>query len=381
MNNFSFTIEKTENKSRAATLITPHGVINTPTFMPVGTQGSVKSLCPNDLKEAKAQIILGNTYHLMLRPGKSLLKSYGGLHNFMSWDKPILTDSGGFQVFSLGKNNLGQDHSKSLVTINDHGVIFKSYIDGSIYHMPPEESIEIQMAIGSDIIMALDICPKADAKKDDIKKTMMITTQWLKRCKKAMDKNSSRLFGIIQGGIYEDLRAEHAQMVLEEDLFGYAIGGLSVGEHKEDMWRIADFTANIMPKDKPRYLMGVGTPDDILDGIMAGIDMFDCVMPTRNARNGSLFTRSGKISIKAKQYMEDKSPLDSSCFCYTCKHFSRAYLRHLFIAKEILYYRLASIHNIFYYLDLTTQARKAILDNNFSQFYQQRHSKYLNPIA
>jgi queuine tRNA-ribosyltransferase len=385
MSLFSFQVDKSDNEARACTISTPHGLIKTPIFMPVGTQGSVKSLCPQDLKDAGTQIILGNTYHLMLRPGKELLKSLGGLHRLMSWDRPILTDSGGFQVFSLGKN---EPHGRakdtnitSLVSVSNHGVIFKSYLDGSIHHMPPEESMEIQMAIGSDIIMALDICPQANSPRDEIRKTMMITTEWLKRSKATMTRESSRLFGIIQGGIHEDLRQEHAAMILQEDLFGYAIGGLSVGENKEDMWRVANYTANLMPKNKPRYLMGVGTPDDILDGILAGIDMFDCVMPTRNARNGCLFTRAGKISIKAKQYISDENPLDYLCQCYTCRKFSRAYLRHLFVTKEILYYRLASLHNVFYYLNLVNDVRMAILEGRFLKFYRERHTKYLNPIA
>lgn len=377
MSNFSFDINAVDNDARATVINTPHGQIQTPIFMPVGTQGSVKALCPTDLENASAQIILGNTYHLMLRPGKERLKRMGGLHKLMSWSKPILTDSGGFQVFSLsqgeprGKAKLSGTHG-GLVKIDEHGVVFKSYLDGSIYPMPPEESMAIQMAIGSDFIMALDICPMAKSPRDEIKKAMEITTKWLKRCKDSMDRPESRLLGIVQGGIHEDLRAEHAQAVLEHDLFGYAIGGLSVGEDKEEMWRTANFTAKLLPEEKPRYLMGVGTPDDILDGIKAGIDMFDCVMPTRNARNGSLFTHFGKVSIKAKAYEEDETSLDELCACYTCKNFSKAYLRHLFITKEILYYRLASLHNISYYLKLVTDARIAILEKRFEQFYRER---------
>lgn len=381
MSNFSFVIDQRDDDARATTITTPHGLIHTPIFMPVGTQGSVKALCPLDLKNASAEIILGNTYHLMLRPGKDFFQQFGGLHRLMSWDRAILTDSGGFQVFSLSRGT-PRGRSKlsgvttSLVKVDENGVVFKSYLDGSLYPMPPEESMAIQMAIGSDIIMALDICPMAKSPREDIRYAMDITSRWLERCKKAMTREESRLFGIVQGGIHEDLRKEHVQQVLEHDLFGYAIGGLSVGEDKDEMWRTANYTANLLPAKKPRYLMGVGTPDDILDGIKAGIDMFDCVMPTRNARNGSLFTHDGKLSIKAKIYAYDDGPLDEHCHCYTCKNFSRAYLRHLFVAKEILYYRLASLHNISYYLSLVRDARDAILEKRFNEFYQARKAAH-----
>ncbi|HXW60174.1 MAG TPA: tRNA guanosine(34) transglycosylase Tgt, partial [Myxococcota bacterium] len=286
MSNFSFSLEHTDQNARATIIKTPHGEIKTPIFMPVGTQGSVKALCPDDLKKAGAQIILGNTYHLMLRPGKEFFIRNGGLHKLMSWDRPILTDSGGFQVYSLSQGlPRGEAQKKAghtnLVTINDDGVVFKSYLDGSLHPMPPEESMAIQMAIGSDIIMALDICPMAKSPRSEIRKAMATTIKWLARSKQAMTRSESRLFGIVQGGIHEDLRQEHVDMVKEYDCFGHAIGGLSVGEEKEDMWRTASITASMLPANKPRYLMGVGTPDDILEGIKAGIDMFDCVMPTR----------------------------------------------------------------------------------------------------
>lgn len=391
MSNFSYTLDHCDHNARATTISTPHGEIKTPIFMPVGTQGSVKALAPDDLRAANAQIILGNTYHLMLRPGKEFLTRYGGLHKFMSWDRPILTDSGGFQVFSLSQESPRTQAQKqaghmNLVRINDEGVVFKSYIDGSLHPMPPEESMAIQMAIGSDIIMALDICPMAKSPREEIRKAMDITTKWLARSKAAMTRSESRLFGIVQGGIHEDLRYEHTQMVLEHDCFGHAIGGLSVGENKEDMWRTASATALMLPASKPRYLMGVGTPDDILEGIKSGIDMFDCVMPTRNARNGCLFTFNGKVSIKSRIYADDHGPLDETCSCYTCKTFSRSYLRHLFLSKEILYYRLASLHNISYYLSLVGEARKAILENRFQEFYRHRKTCHQNidrstPIA
>lgn len=383
MNTFCFDIDATDKDARSGLITTPHGQIRTPIFMPVGTQGSVKALCPQELIDSSAEIILANTYHLMLRPGKDFLKEYGGLHKLMSWNRPILTDSGGFQVYSLssgkprgkGKVNANTD----LVKVDERGVTFKSYLDGSIHHMSPEESMAIQMAIGSDFIMALDICPMARSARSEIQRAMDITARWLNRCQTSMNRENSRLFGIIQGGIHEDLRKEHAQMVLEHDLFGYAIGGLSVGENKDDMWHTANFTASLMPKKKPRYLMGVGTPDDLLDGIKAGIDMFDCVMPTRNARNGCLFTHHGRVSIKAKAHGFDQGPLDEHCSCYTCVNFSRAYLRHLFITKEILYYRLASLHNVHYYLELMREARTAIIENSFEQFYRQRKAMHHGP--
>lgn len=372
MNNFSFTLEHVDGNARAASIITPHGRIKTPIFMPVGTQGSVKALSPQDLLNANVQIILSNTYHLMLRPGRSFFEKFGGLHDFMNWQKPILTDSGGFQVFSLSHG------PQNLVKVNDEGVIFKSHIDGSVHPMPPEESMAIQMAIGSDFIMALDICPYAKSTRDEIRKAIGITTKWLKRCNQAMTRPNSRLLGILQGGVYEDIRKEHAEEILELDLFGYAIGGLSVGEEKEEMKNTVKISAQILPLNKPRYLMGVGTPDDILDGIKNGIDMFDCVMPTRNARNGTLYTYNGKISIKNHKYLYDKSPLDENCNCYTCKNFSRAYLRHLFQSKEILFYSLASLHNITYYIDLVSDARKAIILNKFDDFYQKRKLCHTN---
>ena len=383
MSDFSFVIDHQEENARACTITTPHGPIHTPIFMPVGTQGSVKSLSPDDLKAAGAEIILGNTYHLMLRPGKNYLNDFGGLHRFMAWDRALLSDSGGFQVYSLSQGqprgkSKAQGQPQGLVKIDEQGVVFKSYLDGSIHPMPPEESMAIQMAIGSDFIMALDICPEACSPRPEIMRAMDITAQWLKRCKAAMTRKESRLLGIIQGGIHEDLRSLHADMVLTEDLFGYAIGGLSVGEAKEDMWRIANYTAQLIPKNKPRYLMGVGTPDDILDGIKAGIDMFDCVMPTRNARNGSLFTHDGKISIKAQKHALDHGPLDEDCSCYTCRTFSKAYLRHLFVTSELLYYRLASLHNVSYYLSLVKEARAAIKETRFSQFYRDRKARHQN---
>ncbi|MDA0712975.1 MAG: tRNA guanosine(34) transglycosylase Tgt [bacterium] len=380
MTDFSFTLLNKDNRARRGRLVTPHGIIETPIFMPVGTQGSVKSLAPDDLLAAKSQIVLGNTYHLMLRPGDELIKNSGGLHKFMAWDKPILTDSGGFQVFSLAQNEprgeFKSSSSKNLVQIDDDGVTFKSYIDGSSHRMTPEDSMRIQMNLGADIIMAFDQCPPGKSSPEEVRLAMIKTTNWLKRCKTAMNKNDSKLFGIIQGGIYPDLRTEHAQEICSLDLFGYAVGGLSVGEEKKDMWPACAATTKHMPENKPRYLMGVGTPEDLLDGIYNGIDMFDCVMPTRNARNGSLFTSVGKVSIKHSRYRSDQNPLDENCNCYTCKTFSLAYLRHLFVSKELLFYRLASLHNITFYLNLMSEARLAIEQNRFEEFRINKKKDY-----
>lgn len=373
MSKFSFSLLDHDGPARRGKLCTPHGEIQTPIFMPVGTVGSVKALAPHDLVDAQAEIILGNTYHLMLRPGPERLERLGGLHEFMSWDRPILTDSGGFQVFSLQSGMArGKDAKsgkpKSLVTIDDDGVTFRSHLDGSPHRMTPEESMRIQMCIGADIIMAFDQCPSADSSRDQVRHAMERTTAWLKRCQESMTRQDSRLFGIIQGGIFDDLRREHAEEICSHPLFGFAVGGLSVGESKEDMLRSLSATTKWMPEQKPRYLMGVGTPDDLIDGVARGIDMFDCVMPTRNARNGTLFTSKGKLSIKKAEFAEDKSPVDPTCACYGCQNFSRAYLRHLYQARELLFFRLASLHNITYYLRLMREIREAIEGKRFSEF-------------
>jgi len=375
MSEFSFTLHSEDKMARRGTIQTPHGAIETPIFMPVGTCGSVKSLAPDDLRAANAQIILGNTYHLMLRPGEELVDKMGGLHEFISWDRPILTDSGGFQIFSLGT-----DKKESLVKIDEQGVTFKSFLDGSAHRVTPERSMEIQMKLGADFIMAFDQCPKGQAEKHEVVAAMRRTSAWLSRCEEAMTKKSSRLLGIIQGGIFDDLRVEHAQEICSRDLFGFAVGGLSVGEAKEDMWRALASTTPHMPRLKTRYLMGVGTPDDLLDGIALGIDMFDCVMPTRNARNATLFTHKGKISIKAAAFREDKGPLDDRCNCYTCRTFSRAYLRHLYASQELLFFRLASLHNVAYYLQLMNDARQAISEKRFESFRKERKEAHANQI-
>jgi queuine tRNA-ribosyltransferase len=321
----------------------------------------------------------------MLRPGEELVAKMGGLHKFMSWDKPILTDSGGFQMFSLAEGEARGAHKnngvgENLVKIDEQGVTFKSYLDGSVHRVTPERAMDIQMKLGADFIMAFDQCPKGGAPKGDVVAAMQRTSRWLVRCQESMNKPSSRLLGIIQGGTHDDLRIEHAQEICQHPLFGFAVGGLSVGEPKEDMWRALLVTTPHMPKNKPRYLMGVGTPDDLLDGIHLGIDMFDCVMPTRNARNATLFTHSGKVSIKSAAFKDDPGPLDDRCNCYTCRTFSRAYLRHLYVSQELLFFRLASLHNIAYYLQLMEDARLAILEKRFANFRRERKEAHNHQI-
>jgi queuine tRNA-ribosyltransferase len=327
--------------------------------MPVGTLGTVKAMSPHELKESHAQIILGNTYHLYLRPGHELIRSAGGLHKFISWDRPMLTDSGGFQVMSLS----------DLRKITREGVQFQSHIDGSRHFFTPESVIAIQEALGADIIMSFDECPPFPATREYVEKSLKTTLKWAERGKLAFT-NSARqaLFGIVQGGIYEDLRERSALELMQMDFPGYSIGGLAVGEPKEDMFRITAFLNDILPKDKPRYLMGVGTPSDLLNNIANGVDMFDCVMPTRNARKGSIFTRNGKMIIKAARYKDDFSPIDPLCGCYTCRHFSRAYIRHLISMNEILGMRLATIHSLYFYQELMQMAREAILDGRYDDF-------------
>ncbi|SDN32237.1 tRNA guanosine(34) transglycosylase Tgt [Desulfonauticus submarinus] len=362
----SFKLVAKDKQARAGVLRTAHGEINTPIFMPVGTQASVKSLSPNDLIEAKAQIILGNTYHLYLRPGDELIRDLGGLHNFMSWPKPILTDSGGFQVFSLAK----------LRKLTRDGVEFSSHIDGSKHFFTPEKVMQIQKNLGSDIMMVLDECVPYGADYDYTRSSVGITTYWAKRCREFYPSGKQLLFGIVQGGFFKDLREESARQITNIPFDGYAIGGLSVGEPKAQMIEFLYFTAPLLPEDKPRYLMGVGKPLDILEGIRAGVDMFDCVLPTRNARNGTLYTSKGKINIKREEYKRDLSPLDPECNCYTCRNFSKAYLRHLYTSRELLAYRLNTLHNITYFLNLVNQARASIFNGTFENFYNHIKSIY-----
>lgn len=361
-------IHKDKNsKARRGRIYTPHGTIETPIFMPVGTAATVKAMRPSDLDEIGAQIILSNTYHLFLRPGHDIVKAAGGLHKFMNWNKPILTDSGGFQVFSLGP----------LRKITEEGVTFKSHIDGSKQFLSPEKSMEVQNALGSDIIMAFDECAPYPAERSYVKASLERTTRWLKRCKESHTNTENQgLFGIMQGGMFEDLRHESAKQIIELDLPGYAIGGLSVGEPKEIMYETLSYSADLLPVDKPRYLMGVGSPDYLFEGVSQGIDMFDCVLPTRIARNGTAMTSSGKVSIKNAKYEKDFSSLDENCDCYTCKNFSKAYLRHLFKSNEILSSMLLSNHNLYFLLKTMDNIRKSIEEDRFKEYMNDFYNKY-----
>lgn len=359
---FNYELKKKSGNARAGVITTPHGKIHTPIFMPVGTRATVKAVLPRDLKEEiSAEIILGNTYHLYLRPGHELIKKAGGLHKFMGWDRPILTDSGGFQVMSLS----------DLRKITPEGVRFQSHIDGSYHFFTPEKAIEIQNALGADIIMSFDECPPHPATKKYVAESLKTTLEWARRGKEAHKNPAQALFGIVQGGIYDDLRQESAEKLMEIDFPGYSIGGLAVGEEKHDMHRVVELLNGILPQDKPRYLMGVGTPEDLLNNIARGVDMFDCVMPTRNARKGTVFTRNGRMIVKAARYKEDFRPIDSECNCYTCRNFSRAYLRHLFSVDEFVGMTLASIHSLHFYLELVKSARQAILEDRFQTFYDE----------
>lgn len=358
----------TDGPARAGRLHTAHGHIDTPIFMPVGTVGSVKAIAPDDLHALGAEIILGNTYHLYLRPGDELVARRGGLHAFSAWEKPILTDSGGFQAFSLSE----------LSRFSEAGVEFRSHLDGSRHMFTPEKVVSIQRNLGSDIMMVLDECVAYGASYEYTAKSIGLTSRWALRSREAYPKGAGTglLFAITQGGFFPDLRSESVQQLAEHDFDGFAIGGLSVGEPKDEMYSLLAHTAPLLPAEKPRYLMGVGTPLDIVTGISRGVDMFDCVLPTRNARNGTLYTSQGKISIKRKEYAEDDGPLDPLCGCYTCRTFSRAYLRHLFHAKELLSFRLNSLHNLTYYLDLVRSARTAIKEGRFSSFMSQINELY-----
>jgi queuine tRNA-ribosyltransferase len=353
--------------ARLGRVHTPHGVIDTPTFMPVGTQATVKAMAPNELKDLGAQIILSNTYHLFIRPGHKLVEKAGGLHGFMNWDRPILTDSGGFQVYSLSDNR----------KIKEEGVIFKSHLDGAKHFFTPEYVMEIENSLGADIMMAFDECTPYPCDWDYAKHSMERTLRWLKRCKDA-HKNIEKqaLFGIVQGSTYKDLRIESARRTTEIELPGYAIGGLSVGESKEIMNEVMDYTVPELPKNKPRYLMGVGSPDALIDGSIRGIDMFDCVLPTRIARNGTVMTSKGKLVVRNAEYAEDFLPMDEECDCYACKNFSRAYIRHLIKAGEILGGRLTSIHNLRFLQNLMTNIRKAIAEDRLADFRNEFFIKY-----
>lgn len=352
--------------ARLGRITTPHGVIDTPIFMPVGTQATVKTMTPEELKDIGAQIILSNTYHLYLRPGSKLVAEAGGLHEFMNWNRPILTDSGGFQVFSLSDLN----------EITEEGVYFQSHLDGSKHFISPEKSMEIQMDLGADIVMAFDECPPYPSEYDYVAESLERTIRWAERSKKAMTSKDQALFGIIQGGVYEDLRKHSVEAMVEIGFPGYAIGGLSVGEEKEKMLEVLDYTLPIMPEDKPRYLMGVGTPEDLIEGVMRGVDMFDCVLPTRIARHGAVFTSKGRITIRNAGYKRDFSPLDPECDCYVCKNYTRGYIRHLIKRNEILGVRLTTYHNLYFLLNLMEKIRKAISEDRFIDFRKEFYSKY-----
>jgi len=349
-----------ESEARLGKITTPHGEVETPVFMPVGTQGTVKGLTPETVHDLGARIILGNTYHLHLRPGHELIRAHGGLHTFMNWHHPILTDSGGFQIYSLG----------ALRKITEDGISFQSHIDGSRHFISPEICVEIQEALGSDIMMCLDECISYPADFNYAEKSLDMTLRWAKRCRAARHNESQALFGISQGGKYTTLRKRGIEELVDIGFDGYALGGLSVGEPKEVMREITADCTPLLPEEKPRYLMGVGLPEDIVESVYHGIDMFDCVMPTRNARNGMLFTSSGKVVIRNARYREDNSPVDSECDCYTCRNYSRAYLRHLFVAGEILAVVLNTIHNIRYFMNLMATIREAIKNDYYTTFRQ-----------
>ncbi len=363
-----FQLDAQDGDARAARLMTAHGEIQTPVFMAVGTKATVKAMTPEELQTLGCQVVLGNTYHLHLRPGEDVVKHLGGLHQFMNWRQPILTDSGGFQVFSLSK----------LRKISEEGVEFRSHIDGSKYFISPEKSMEIQMDLGADIIMAFDECPPWPSTPEQIDSSMELTLRWLRRCVERMDRKESLLFGIAQGGLHYDSRMKSLEQITSVDLPGYALGGFSVGEPIEMMHELVKKVAPQMPKQKPRYLMGVGTPLDLLLCIDSGIDMFDCVLPTRVARNGTLYTSQGKLSIKRTEYKLDDSPLDPQCDCYTCQNYSKGYLRHLFLTGEILGSRLNTIHNLAYYFRLMRDARQSIIEQRWPSFRDQTIAVFLD---
>ena len=363
----NFEIKKKDDSARTGCIYTPRGNINTPAFIPVGTNATVKAMNQDELKEFGAEIILANTYHLYLRPGHEVIKKLGGLHKFMNWHGPILTDSGGFQVFSLSP----------LRKITNEGVTFKSHLDGSTHFITPEIVMEIQNALGSDIAMAFDECTPYPSSREYTLNSLELTTKWARRCKEFRvwsleSRVQQALFAVVQGGIYPELRKQSAEELIEMDFDGYAIGGLSVGEPKEIMYEMINYTTPLLPHDKPRYLMGIGDLTDVLEAVSAGIDMFDCVMPTRNARNGTLFTSKGRISIKREEFKTDPSPLDPDCECYTCKNYSKAYLRHLFMNKEILSMRLNTLHNLYFYLEFFRKMREAIENWEFEKFRKEQ---------
>ena len=365
-----FAIIKTNpTGARLGRLVTAHGVVETPAFMPVGTQGTVKAMLPRDLKEMGCQILLGNTYHLYLRPGAELIRELGGLHRFMNWDGPILTDSGGYQVFSLA----------AIRKLSEEGVRFQSHLDGSYHLLTPENVVQIQEALGSDIAMVLDECIPHNANREYARDSTARTIRWAERCLQARSRPDQLMFGIIQGGMYEDLREQCVREMNSMPFDGFAVGGLGVGEGEELLHSIAASTVGLLPKARPRYLMGVGRPEDIVSAVRAGFDLFDCVLPTRNARNGTLFTAQGKLSIKRAEFASDPRPLDETCDCYCCRNFSRAYLRHLYVAGEILSSQLNSLHNLYFYHRLMERCREAIRQER-TDFWSRETADLAKPI-
>jgi queuine tRNA-ribosyltransferase len=364
----SFEILATDGAARRARLTTAHGSVDTPVFMPVGTQATVKALTPEDLETAGAQVVLGNTYHLLLRPGPDVVRDLGGLHRFMGWRRAILTDSGGFQVFSLAK----------IRKISDDGVEFRAPLDGATHFLSPESVVDIQRALGSDITMPLDECLAYPATREATERSLALTLRWAERARIAhrAGAGGQALFGIVQGGAYEDLRAEAVERTVALGFDGYAIGGMVVGESKPTMLELTARVAAALPADRPRYLMGVGKPEDLVDAVARGVDMFDCVLPTRNARNGQAFTSEGPVTIKQARFIRDPAPLDAACDCYTCRTFSRAYLRHLFVTEELLAYRLLTLHNVRFYLGLMAAMREAIVARAFDAFRARFLSDY-----
>lgn len=366
---FSFHLIKSsvQDGPRWGKITTAHGAVETPVFLPVGTYGTVKTLTPEELRALGAGLILGNIYHLFLRPGVETIAQLGGLHRFMHWDGAILTDSGGFQVFSLA----------SFRQVSDEGVIFRSHLDGSRHFLDPEKVVALQEALGVDIMICLDECPGYPAPEEEVRRAAARTLAWAKRSRASRTRPEAALFPVVQGGMYPELRREQAQALRQLDFDGYALGGLSVGEEKELTWEMVAATIPELPVDRPRYLMGLGTPEDLVEAVARGVDMFDCVLPTRNARNGMAFTHRGRVLIKNSAYALDPGPLDEACGCYTCRHYSRAYLRHLYLSREILAFRLLTFHNLYYYFNLMAKMRQAISEGRFAdfrrEFYQSRH--------
>ena len=365
---FEFVLVKRDphSRARAGVMHTPHGEVPTPVFAPVGTQATVKSLSPRELEELGAALLMANTYHLYLRPGADIVAKLGGLHRFMAWDGPIMTDSGGFQIFSL----------EALRRVNDEGVLFRSHLDGSEHLFTPEKAIEVQEKLGADLIMCLDECTPNPASYEYEREALERTHRWAERCRRAHTKEEQALFGIVQGGIFPDLRARSAEFLTSLDFPGYAIGGLSVGEPKAVTRQMVDLTVSLLPEDKPRHLMGVGSPEDLFDYVARGIDIFDCVLPTRLARNGAVLVRTGRLNLRNARFADDPAPIEEDCDCYACRHFSRAYLHHLIKAREILGLRLTTLHNLHFMLNLMRRIRQSILDGTFAAFKEDFLASY-----